>query len=191
MFIIALCWYFRLPADSKKKSSLKSAQGGGTDQLTSQAKKISLPNASIFSILLSRRLAKNYVARFRQGRQLAYNAPKPPTYQLTPHKPFNCLEIQPLIKKIVDGRMRTFRYNPNTAALLTKILTSECKDAVKSLKLDRYKVVCQVVLGQKQIQGMSVNSQCAWDTNTDNVVSYSWESPMVYCTVMVYGIYHE
>ena len=181
--------FSRAPADAKKKSNLKTS---GAQQPDSPGKKApALPTASIFSILLSRRLAKNYVARFRQGRQLAYSAPKPPTYQLAPTKPFNCLEIQPLIKKIVDGRMRTFRYNPTTAALLTKILTSECKDAVKALSLDRYKVVCQVVLGQKQEQAMSVNSQCAWDTNSDNVVTYSWESPIVYCTVMLYGIYHE
>lgn len=119
------------------------------------------------------------------------DVPKPPTYQLEPAKGFNCQEIEPIVKKIIDGRMRTFRYTPTTAALLTKILSTECKDAVKELNLDRYKVVCQVVIGQKQNQNMSVNSQCAWDTNTDNVVTYTWESGINYCTAMVYGIYHE
>lgn len=86
--------------------------------------------------------------------------------------------------------MKTFRYTQTTAPLLTKILATECKDAIKKLDLPRYKLVCQVFIGEKKEQSLAVSTQCAWDSDTDNAVSYSWESPTVYCTTVVHAIYH-
>ncbi|KAF6030176.1 hypothetical protein EB796_011516 [Bugula neritina] len=149
-------------------------------------------NPTIFGILMTRMLAKNYVNRFRRERQhLAARHSVPPTYQLEPKKPFDVKEVERLIQKVVDMRMRTFRYQPATAALLGKILATECKDAIKSLNLDRYKVISQVFIGEKKEQSLAVSTRYVWDTKTDNTATYNWQCATHYCLAIVHGIYKE
>ncbi|XP_067935226.1 dynein light chain Tctex-type protein 2B-like [Watersipora subatra] len=179
----------------KANGSVKTSRGKTTARKSSQTSVKSDPKTagpSIFSILITRQLARNYVKRFRQGRQQQMiDRPIPPTYQLEPKARFDPLLVKPLIKKVVDARMRTFRYQQTTAALLSKILATECKDAAKTLDYSRYKLVCQVFIGEKKDQSASISSQCAWDTNFDNVVTYNWQSANVYCIVTMHGIYQQ
>lgn len=114
-----------------------------------------------------------------------------PTYQLEPTNRFDACKVERILKTILDARMRTFRYSPRTAAMLSKILTSECKDEVKKLDFSRYKFICHVTLGEKKDQSASLSSMCVWNTDTDNMASYSWESSQCFCNVTVYGLYHE
>ena len=147
---------------------------------------------SLFTILMIRQMVRNYVKRFRQRRQpLEIDRPKPATYQLEPTVPFDPVQVEPLMKSVIDARMKTFRYQQTTAAILSKILATECKDAVKTLNYSRYKLICQVFIGESKAQSLSVGSRCAWDTNTDSVATYNWQSASVYCSAILHGIYHQ
>ena len=45
--------------------------------------------------------------------------------------------------------------------------------------MPRYKIVCQVTLGQRKDQGMRFCSRCLWDTNTDNYATASFKNVRV------------
>jgi len=150
--------------------------------------------ASIFGILATRSLARSFVARFRQRRaDRLFNPNVQPTYQLSPiaSKKFNRTKVYEIVKSIVDSRMNTFRYNPEIAGVMMKILTSECKDAVKKLNFDRCKIVVHVTIGEIRGQSVQLVSRCAWDELNDDTVSYSMQNKTVFCNAMIFGVYCE
>lgn len=150
-----------------------------------------LGSTTIVGFMATRRLAKNLLSRFRQEKRPVSHIAVLPTYQLEPTKVFESWRVEQILKTILDARMRTFRYSPRTAAMLSKILTSECKDEVKKLDFPRYKIICHVTLGEKKEQSVALSSLCVWNTDTDNMASYSWESSHCFCNAAIYGIYHD
>lgn len=147
--------------------------------------------SSIYSMVASRWAARKLLTRIRPGKRQSEVKFLMPTYQLEPTVRFSSPKVTAILKEIIDARMRTFRYSPKSAQMLSRILTSECKDAVKKLQLTRYKYICHIVIGEKKSQSMSISSQSAWNEATDNVASYSWESSVCFCNVMMFGVYHD
>lgn len=52
-----------------------------------------------------------------------------------------------------------------------------------TLKLPRFKIVVQTVIGQMRDQGIRIASRCLWDTSTDNYASVQYKN------VRLSGIY--
>lgn len=59
------------------------------------------------------------------------------------------------------------------------------------LKMPRYKLGVQVMLGELKGQGLRVASKSLWDPNFDNWASYTFSNENLFCTGMVFGIYFE
>jgi len=59
------------------------------------------------------------------------------------------------------------------------------------LNIPRYKVVLQSVIGEVQGQGAFIASRCLWDTEVDSYASYSFKNNVLFCTLMVFGLYLE
>ena len=114
-----------------------------------------------------------------------------PTYRTEPKEVFNSDKVSRFMKDIVDRRMRTFSYDATNGILMSKIMTDEIKNKVKSLQFFRYKIVCLVTLGESRDQSMMSSSLCCWDPTVDRHVTYKWTSPELYCTATVYAIYYE
>jgi hypothetical protein len=55
----------------------------------------------------------------------------------------------------------------------------------------RYKLLCVVSVGQKLQQDLRLTSRCVWDPSCDRHVTVTWESNDSFCTVTLYGVYHE
>lgn len=47
------------------------------------------------------------------------------------------------------------------------------------------------MVGQQKQQGIRVASRCLWDTATDSVSSFTYNSDSLWATVMVFGLYVE
>jgi hypothetical protein len=47
---------------------------------------------------------------------------------------------------------------------------------VVNLKLPRFKIVVQTVIGQMRDQGIRIASRCLWDTSTDNYASVQYKN---------------
>lgn len=74
---------------------------------------------------------------------------------------------------------------------MTKVLSEELKDRVKQMGLDRYKLVTNVIMGQRREQGVMITSRCAWDVRLDSYATYTFQNKSLFCTASVYGIYRE
>lgn len=59
------------------------------------------------------------------------------------------------------------------------------------LKMPRYKLGIQVILGELKSQGLRVGSKSLWDPNFDNWASYTFTNETIFCTGMVFGVYFE
>lgn len=59
------------------------------------------------------------------------------------------------------------------------------------MNFPRYKIIVQTVVGQQKQQGIRVASRCLWDTATDSVSSFTYNSDSLWATVMVFGLYVE
>lgn len=156
--------------------------------------------ASFASLLATQRLAHRAANRFKSRRVItassnASTKQQPPsyepTYRMKPTKKFKVKQVEAVIKDIVDSRMKNFKYTPKVAAMMSKILTSEIKDAIKQLEFERYKIVCLVTVGENTGQGMRLTSRYTWDTAYDSSASYSWKDAQTFCSATVFGVYHE
>ena len=160
---------------------------------------------TIMGILATRKIAKQFALKvaarraergglfgYGSGARHAQRAMQvEPTYRMQPKKIFNSDSVQRLMQDIIDSRMQGFKYNATRGNLMSKILTDEIKDKVKSLNFERYKLICLVTLGESRDQSMMSSSLCCWDPSVDRHATYSWHEAGVYCTATVYAIYHE
>ena len=82
-------------------------------------------------------------------------------------------------------------YDHAAAKDLALEMSKEIKERCKELGYTRYKLACQVVIGQVSGQGMHVASRCLWDADADNCASVSYNNVTVWCTALVFGCYYE
>ncbi|KAK2181189.1 hypothetical protein NP493_407g03078 [Ridgeia piscesae] len=155
-----------------------------------------LPNATIFSLMASKRLARQIASRVYARRAVvakdrARRIRLEPTYLTGPKRRFESHVAREAIRKVVDSRLSPVSYSPTRAAALAASLSDEIKTAMKGLDFDRYKYVVTTTLGEKNSQDTVVTSRCAWDVDSDNSATYEWQNTDMFCCVVVFAVYHE
>ncbi|XP_048760127.1 dynein light chain Tctex-type 5-like [Ostrea edulis] len=117
-----------------------------------------------------------------------------PTYRMEPNKRFSPARTKVLIKAVLSTLLENYDYSANsspTPAEMTMKLPELIIKQVRSLDFERYKLVCLVSMGSVDDSSVSVTSRCLWDTNLDTCVTYTHTDKTYYCTVTLYGLYHE
>jgi hypothetical protein len=117
-----------------------------------------------------------------------------PTYRMEPNKRFSPARTKVLIKAVLSSLLENYDYNVTsspTPAEMTMKLPELIIKQVRSLDFERYKFVCLVSMGSVDDSSVSVTSRCLWDTNLDTCVTYTYTDKTYYCTVTLYGLYHE
>ena len=101
-----------------------------------------------------------------------------PTYRMKPYdeKKFSPSAVQRACEEVVTGALAGKAWNGEEEAVWAVDITEQIKAKVRAMGFDRYKIVCQIVLGQNKQQGARVASRCLWDTETDNFASYTFQS---------------
>lgn len=155
-----------------------------------------LPNATIFSLTASKRLARQIASRVYARRAVvakdrARRIRLEPTYLTGPKRRFESHLAREVIRQVVDSRLARVCYTAKRAAALAASLSDEIKTSMKGLNFDRYKYVVTTTLGEKNHQDMVVTSRCAWDIDSDNSATYEWQSTDMFCCVVVFAVYHE
>ena len=150
---------------------------------------------SLLGILASKRFARRFADRVAQKRAMGYfgdhKKQQEPTYRMEPVKKFETDKVKEAIQRVVEERLSGFEYSAKRCALMSRVLTEEIREKVKELRNERYKIVCMVTMGQKKGQGLRLGSRCVWDHNVDNHVTYNWQDENSFCSVTVFGVYHE
>ncbi|XP_050402970.1 dynein light chain Tctex-type protein 2B [Patella vulgata] len=180
-------------------TAMKALAPGGPDQASARrpsnagAPRVSTVTRgpSLVGLLASKRFAKKMGQRFKDRRGTRLNIPKEPTYRMEPHRKFDPKKAEAVIIEVLNDRLKNFKYNPKFCANFSKIISDEIKDKIKILGFDRYKIVANVIIGQKKDVAVLVTSRCAWDEKLDNYVTYTFENEHIFCTACVYGVYSE
>lgn len=107
-----------------------------------------------------------------------------------PNEKFKPMRVREIIKAMmVQYASELKEYDSEAAQNCCKTLSSNIKDRLKGQKLDRYKYVVQVSVGEKKGQGVRMSNRCFWDSETDNMVVETFTNDKIFCTVTVYGVY--
>lgn len=113
------------------------------------------------------------------------------TYRTEPKRKFPEREIKEIIKNSLEALLGELTYNAAECGFLTKLLSSRIIEQVKSLNIERYKLVCIVNVGSKHNQGLRVASRCLWNPDFDTHVTASIENRTLFAVATVYGVYFE
>ena len=116
-----------------------------------------------------------------------------PTYRMKPYdeKKFSPSAVQRACEEVVSGALAGKAWNGEEEAVWAVDITEQIKAKVRAMGFDRYKIVCQIVLGQNKQQGARVASRCLWDTSTDGFASDYFENETMYCVCQVFALYYE
>lgn len=113
------------------------------------------------------------------------------TYRTEPKRKFPEREVKEIIKNSLEAMLGELTYNATECGFLTKLLSSRIMEQVKSLSIERYKLVCLVNVGSKHDQGLRVASRCLWNADFDTHVSANIENGTLFAVATVYGVYFE
>nr|XP_033772243.1 tctex1 domain-containing protein 4 [Geotrypetes seraphini]XP_033772244.1 tctex1 domain-containing protein 4 [Geotrypetes seraphini] len=113
------------------------------------------------------------------------------TYRMVPEEgfKFDVSRAQQVLESILSSRLSNTTYNPVNTGQLGQSLTDLIRSKVKELLPPRYKLVCNVIVGQMGNQGLRVASRCVWDHENDNFASATYTNPSLFAVAVVHGLY--
>ncbi|XP_041358497.1 dynein light chain Tctex-type 5-B-like [Gigantopelta aegis] len=182
---------------ARRPSNLMDGARRPSTFMTAGGLRTSLPGPSLIGLLASKRLARRLTTRLfgRKGSSrfsgVTIPVKKEPTYRMEPHRKFQSERVQDAIQNVLDNRLEKFTYRSKLCANLSKVLSDEIKDKVKLMNFDRYRIICEVHIGQNMQQGMMVTSRCTWDPRVDDFATYTFKNGHIFCTATVFGVYLE
>ena len=103
---------------------------------------------------------------------------------------FRPAKVRGIIKSQLQQTLSVVKeYDNEQCSNICKTLSSHIKEKLKNQRLERYKYIVQVSIGEKKGQGVRMVNRCFWDSETDNMVVETFVTDKIFCTVTVYGIY--
>mmetsp|Transcript_17533 Transcript_17533/g.44466 ORF Transcript_17533/g.44466 Transcript_17533/m.44466 type:complete len:129 (+) Transcript_17533:92-478(+) len=126
------------------------------------------------------------MADHRTKRNVAEN-----TYQtsLTYKEKFPVGKVKTIISEVLESRLANQTYQSDQSSSWTREISDEVKNRIKQLKLNRYKVVVQTLIGEKRGQGVRFGTRSFWDPNTDFAASETFSNENLFAVVVAYGVW--
>ena len=138
------------------------------------------------------------IASYRSGtEQSSVSLRKPAklenTYRLAPDDDgkFNVGRVEKALNSILDSFLSAEDYQPDKCAKMAQNLTDVIKERVKDMGFPRYKIVCNVCIGQLANQGVQGASRCLWNKDLDTYASATFTNSSLFAIATVYGLYFE
>lgn len=101
---------------------------------------------------------------------------------------FNRSEVKELLRHLIESNIaREEFYQSEHSAQRCKDLSQTIKDALKSLRYDRYKYVIQVIIGEDD-EHLMMTCRCLWDVERDNYTSHVYSNTKIFCAVTVFAL---
>ena len=115
------------------------------------------------------------------------------TYKMKPdpHTEFRSGKVTEVIQEVLASYLEKMKYDQKRINIIVRDLATHIKSRVKDMMIPRYKIVCNIVLGQSQSQGFHETSQCLWDTSTDNWACASYKNDSIFAVATVHAVYYE
>lgn len=144
------------------------------------------------SLLSLRRLTKGRVS------EVGLDQGKPKirmenTYKLDPDEDslFRSKRVEDTVQKLLEKELCNEKYNESRCKSLACDLSVLIKSKVKEIGFPRYKIICNVVIGQCCDQGVEMASQCIWSPDTDNFSCSSYRNTSLFAVAIVHAVYYE
>uniref|UniRef100_A0A8D2KW47 Tctex1 domain containing 4 n=1 Tax=Varanus komodoensis TaxID=61221 RepID=A0A8D2KW47_VARKO len=115
------------------------------------------------------------------------------TYKIQPDEgcKFNSFRMQQVLESVLASYLGDAKYNPANSGQLVQNLSDLIRNRVKDLTPSRYKLVCNVFLGQQANQGLLIASRSLWDVGNDSFASATFTNSSLFAVATVHGIYFE
>ncbi|XP_067996626.1 dynein light chain Tctex-type 4 [Melanerpes formicivorus] len=165
-----------LPASlASRRSSLRAAPGGRRPSIGPWMlhSRVSFSGLPLFQPVLKTRLENTYRMQPDEGFK------------------FNTERVKRVLEQTLSGALGTAVYSPQDSAQLAQSLVELLQNQAKEVVPPRYKLVCQVLLGQQGQQSLLVASQALWDPKNDNFASTTFSNASLFAVATVHGVYFE
>ncbi|KAM6305446.1 dynein light chain Tctex-type 4 [Aegotheles albertisi] len=115
------------------------------------------------------------------------------TYRMGPDEgcKFNAGRVQRVLEGVLASTLGTSVYSPQGSAPLAQSLAELLRSRAKEVVPPRYKLVCQVLLGQQGQQSLLMASRALWDPETDSFASATFSNTSLFAVATVHGVYFE
>ena len=122
--------------------------------------------------------------------------PKPKlenTFKTTPDEEhcFRSGIVRRAVENVLLIHLKDVTYDAKQVKKLTCQLSTMIQHKVKGLGFERHKLICNVIVGQRQDQGVHMASRCLWDPTSDNWVSAEYVNDTVFAIATVHAVYFE
>lgn len=116
------------------------------------------------------------------------------SYRMKPEQDeerFESWRVEQMMLQVLQERLADVSYDYFRCQTLAKELAAEIQSRARDFRWARYKILCQVTLGQKTQQSVQVASRCLWDQAVDNYASVTYATQSVFAVAQCYGVYYE
>uniref|UniRef100_A0A8C7WPC2 Dynein light chain Tctex-type 2B n=1 Tax=Oryzias sinensis TaxID=183150 RepID=A0A8C7WPC2_9TELE len=98
--------------------------------------------------------------------------------------------VKEFVHEIVRERLSGVKYEPEKIPETCSSLADCIRDKVKSIGIDKYKIIVQVMIGEQRGQGVKMCSRFFWDADTDNYAEDVFMNDSLFCVAAVFGCYY-
>lgn len=115
------------------------------------------------------------------------------TYRMGPEEGcrFSAGRTKQITQATLDRYLEGVCYSPDSCSQLCQMLSDLVLSKLKDVNPPRYKLVCQLVVGQSGKQGVRVASRSLLNVDTDNYTSAVFQNQSLFAVAIVHGVYFE
>nr|XP_020038911.1 tctex1 domain-containing protein 4 [Castor canadensis] len=116
-----------------------------------------------------------------------------PSYRTepAPGESWESVHAQRILEAALDARLCNVCYSSVEGGQLAQELCEQVHVRLRELSPPRYKLVCCVVLGPREGQGVHVVSRALWDEARDGLASATFTNASLFAVATVHGLYCE
>ncbi|XP_050520293.1 dynein light chain Tctex-type protein 2B-like [Daktulosphaira vitifoliae] len=108
----------------------------------------------------------------------------------TQNEKFKTILAKEIIQETLHKYLKDKDYSQISAETLSKTIASEIKDQLKEKCINsRFKLMVQVVLGERHGAGIKIGARCIWDADTDTLASDQFLNETIFCMAVVFAVY--
>lgn len=98
--------------------------------------------------------------------------------------------MREIIRETLSKKLEMVSYDVDVCQNAVKDLSEMIKSKLKDFKLERHKIIVQVMIAEQKNQGLQLVNKCFWDQKTDVCVVEQFKNDSLFCVVVVYVICH-